>query len=267
MSTAVQSGGAFATDLKVSVPPRSRPAGEGVTWIRSGWRLFAKAPLMWVVAVLVLFVLAIVVSLVPIVGPIAWQIVSPAFTAGFMVACYSLERGGEFEIEHVFAGFKTNFGKLAILGVIFLVGWLAIMVVVGLIAGMGIVMAIVSGNTNDVGPAAMASGMAILVGVLVMLALMVPLLMAYWFAPALIILNDMDAIAAMKASFSGCLRNIIPFLVYGIVMLLLAILAVIPLGLGMLVWFPLALTSTYAAYRAIFTEEDTPTAPLPARAP
>jgi uncharacterized membrane protein len=132
---------------------------------------------------------------------------------------------------------------------------------------MGIVMAIVSGNPNDVGPAAMASGMAILVGVLVMLALMVPLLMAYWFAPALIILNDMDAIAAMRASFSGCLRNIIPFLVYGIVMLLLAIVAVIPLGLGMLVWFPLALTSSYAAYRAIFTEDDVPTAPLPARAP
>jgi uncharacterized membrane protein len=101
----------------------------------------------------------------------------------------------------------------------------------------------------------MASGTSILVGILVMLLLMVPLLAAYWFAPALIVLNNLGPVAAMKASFSGCLRNILSFLVYSILMLLLAILAVIPLGLGMLVWLPLAITSTYASYRAIFTEE------------
>jgi uncharacterized membrane protein len=266
MSTTAPSSGSFASDLQLVVPPRTRSAGEGVTWIGEGWRLFAKAPLMWIVSVLVLFVLAIVVSLVPIIGSIAWQIISPAFSAGFMVACYSLERGGEFEIEHVFAGFKTNFGSLVILGLLFLVGWILILVVVGMISGMGIVMALVTGSSSDVAPAIMASGMLIVVGMLVMLLLMVPLLMAYWFAPALIVLNNMAPVEAMKTSFSGCLRNLLSFLVYGIVMLLLCIVAVIPFGLGMLVWIPLAITSSYAAYRAIFTEVDTPTVPATATA-
>jgi uncharacterized membrane protein len=55
----------------------------------------------------------------------------------------------------------------------------------------------------------------------------------------------------------GCLRNFIPFIVYGIVMTVLLIIALIPLGLGMLVWVPLAIASSYTAYRSIFTEGGT----------
>jgi len=86
------------------------------------------------------------------------------------------------------------------------------------------------------------------------MALAVPLLMAYWFAPALVVFHGMAPLAAMRASFTGCLRNIVPSLIYGVVMLVLAIIAVIPLGLGLFVWVPLFFTTTYAAYRAIFTE-------------
>ena len=36
----------------------------------------------------------------------------------------------------------------------------------------------------------------------------------------------------------------------------LAIAAAIPLGLGLLVWLPLLVTSGYTSYRAVFTEPD-----------
>lgn len=265
MSTAAPgaSKAAFANDLQLVLPPRSAPAGSGVSWIGTGWRLFTKAWLMWIVSLLVIFVLAIVVSLIPIIGSLAFQILNPVFTAGFIVACYSLERGGEFEIEHVFAGFKNNFGSLVVVGILFLVGWLVIFIVVAAFVGFGVFMAAMSGNTNDVTAALATSGMSMLIGILVMLALMVPLLMAYWFAPALVIMHNLSPIEAMKASFSGCLRNIVSFLVYGVVMLLLCFVALIPFGLGMLVWVPLAITSSYAAYREIFTDEAASTAPVP----
>ena len=205
MSTTVhiQCRGVAADEPEARASRKSRPAGEGVTWIGAGWRLFAKAPLMWIVALLVLVVIAIVVSLVPIIGSIAFQIVTPVFYGGPRRRVPLARARRRVRARAPLRRDSRNFGKLAILGVLFLVGWLVIMVVVGLIAGMGIVMAIVSGNPNDVAPAAMASGMAILLGVLVMLALMVPLLMAYWFAPALVIMHDMGAVAAMKASFGG----------------------------------------------------------------
>jgi uncharacterized membrane protein len=245
-------------DLKLVLPGKSVSAGQGVSWIGAGWKIFAKAPLMWIVALLVLVVVAVVINIVPIIGQIAFQVATPVFYGGLIVACRSLERGGDFELEHIFAGFKTQLANLLIIGAIFLVGMLALFVVFAFFAGFGILGAMLSGNANDIAPALVASGFSILLGGLVMLALMIPLLMAYWFAPALVIMHGLGAVEAMKASFSGCLRNFVPFLLYGIVMLVLCIVASIPFGLGLLVWIPLSFTSTYAAYRDIFTEDSTP---------
>jgi uncharacterized membrane protein len=79
---------------------------------------------------------------------------------------------------------------------------------------------------------------------------------AYWFAPPLVMLHDLPAIPAMKESLFASLRNWLPFLVYGLVMGALAVAAAIPMGLGLLVWLPLLVASSYASYRAVFTEPD-----------
>ena len=79
-------------------------------------------------------------------------------------------------------------------------------------------------------------------------------MMAYIFAPALIVMHDVTAVEAMKLSFTGCLRNILPFLLYGLVAMLLGIIAAIPFGLGFLVLMPVLTASIFAAYRQIFTE-------------
>ena len=242
-------------DLKVVIPGRTRPAGDGVKWIGDGWRLFAKAPLMWILAMIILVVIWVVVGMIPILGWLALQIFTPVFYAGLIVACRSLERGGDFELEHLFAGFKTQFVSLMVTGAIFLVGWLLIFLVFAFFAGFGILGAIIAGNSQDILSAVAASTMALVLGGLVMLALMVPLLAAYWFAPALVVMHGVPPLEAMKASFGACLRNFIAFLLYGIVMFVLMIIAAIPFGLGMLVWIPLSFTSTYAAYRDIFTDD------------
>ena len=248
------------------VEPRGLTAGAGVDWIGEGWRLFAKSPLMWVISVLVLFVLAIVVNIVPFIGGLAFQLLQPVFGAGFIVACRSLETGGEFELEHVFAGFKKNFANLFIVGLILVAGGIALLLVFFVFAGFGLITAFMAGDATNMLPALMASGMSIAIGTLVMLLLMIPLLMAYWFAPALVMMHDMAPVAAMKESFRGCLKNIIPFIIYGFVMFLAACVALIPFGLGMLVWIPVAVASNYVGYRRIFTEESMPAEPAMARA-
>ena len=75
---------------------------------------------------------------------------------------------------------------------------------------------------------------------------------AHWFAPALVVFHQLGPVEAMKDSFLGCLRNVLPFLVYGIMFTLLAILATIPLGLGWLVLGPVTVASIYTAYRDIY---------------
>jgi uncharacterized membrane protein len=241
--------------LRLVVPGRSLAAGAGWEWIAAGWKLFARAPLMWIVAIVLLFLVAVATNLVPIVGGLAFQVLQGVFAAGFVAACRSLERGDEFELEHLFAGFTRRFVPLLVLGLLVLLGWIVIMLVFAVFLGFSVLGAMLTGDAEAMAQALMASSGVLILGVLVMLALAIPLMAAYWFAPALILMHDMAPVAAMRASFSASFRNIVPMLVYGVVMLVLAIVAVIPFGLGMLVWVPLMIASTYAAYRQIFTED------------
>ena len=80
-------------------------------------------------------------------------------------------------------------------------------------------------------------------------------------------LADKGVFESLKLSFIGCLRNIVPFLVYGIVLLILIVIALIPAGittivspvftvilgiLTLLIIFPALLGSVYAAYKDIY---------------
>jgi len=100
-----------------------------------------------------------------------------------------------------------------------------------------------------------AQMMSLLLVSLVILALMLPLFMALWFAPALIVFHEMAAWPSMKASFFGCLKNMLPFLLYSIVLTIAAVIASIPFLLGWLALGPLLATSIYASYRDIYFSE------------
>ena len=56
----------------------------------------------------------------------------------------------------------------------------------------------------------------------------------------------------MKESFAGCVQNMVPFLIYGLIGIGLAIVATIPLGLGWFVVAPMTIASIYTAYCDIF---------------
>jgi uncharacterized membrane protein len=88
--------------------------------------------------------------------------------------------------------------------------------------------------------------------VLVTIGLSVPLYMALWFAPCLILFNDAQPVQALSQSFRACLKNIIPFLVYGVLLTIIFVVAAIPFGLGLLVAVPILIASVYTAYRDTF---------------
>ena len=243
------------TAPRLTLPSRVNPAGAGWDWIASAWRLFKRAPLMWILSIVLVFVAALVISIIPFIGSLAFQLLQGVIAGGFMAACHSLSRGGDFEIEHLLSGFKRNFVNLLLLGVFLVVGGLVIMLVLAMFVGASVLTAFMGGVSPEHALEAItASVIPMLLGGLVALALTVPMLAAYWFAPALVMLNNLGPVAALKESFIGSFRNFVPFLIYGIVMTIFAILAAIPFGLGFLVWIPLAIASTYTAYRAIFTD-------------
>jgi len=249
--------------LTLVVPGRKVALAEGWTWVAEGWKLFTRAPLMWIVAFVLAIVLFVVVGIVPFVGMLISPLLQTILAAGFMIGCRALETEGELEIEHLFAGFSRGFAPLAILGLYLLAGTLVVAGITFIIM-LGLMGVFFSGyDLSALAENPLLGGAFVLLGVLLYLALLLPVMAAYWFAPALVALNGMRPVDAMKASFFACFRNFVTFTVYSLVMLGALIVALIPFGLGLLVWVPLTIASTYVAYRRIFTEDAAPTSTGP----
>jgi len=227
---------------------RAVDAGRGWTWIADGFGLFKKAPGMWIALVIVLIVILLVLAFIPLLGAVATFLLMPLFLGGLMLGCRALQGGGELEVGHLFAGFKEHTGNLIVLGALAIGGWIIVMLPVIAIVGAGTIFGVMRGDAAGVA----AMGGSFMLAWLVAMALSIPIYMALWFAPALVVLRGLAPVAAVKESFFGCLKNIVPFLIYGIVMLVLGIVAVIPLGLGWLVLGPVAIASIYVAYRDIY---------------
>ncbi len=227
---------------------RTVAAGRGWDWIVEAYALFRKQPGIWILAAVVLGILFIAISMIPILGSLANALLFPIFGAGLMLGCKSMDQGGALEIEHLFAGFKHRTGDLVMVGVFNLFGWVVIGFAVFTVVGGGVLMAMMRGGVEGAG----ISIISVLIALLLVTGLSVPLYMATWFAPALIVLHEVPPLAALKASFFACVRNWLPFFVYGVVLLVLAIVAAIPAFLGYLVLVPVMIASVYTAYRDIF---------------
>ncbi len=226
-------------------------AGRGWSWIAEGWELFRREVGPWIALIVVAALVFIGLALVPFLGSLAAMVLAPVFAGGFVIACRDEEEGRGVQVSHLFAGFRGNhFGTLVSIGLIYLGVTIAVALVVGLATGAGMWTLLGSG---EAGPGEVAgAGVTLLLAFLVMLALLLPVFMALWFAPALVVFHERSAGEAMKASFIACLRNIVPFLLYGVVAFLLAMLASIPFGLGWLVLGPVLAASLYTGYRDIF---------------
>jgi len=231
---------------------QSVPASHGWNWIAEGWTLFKAAPGLWVGMIVVFLVLYLAAMLVPFIGPIAQYLLMPVFFGGIVAGCRAIDDGSGLQFNHLFAGFQTKFGTLVAIGALYLAGFVAILLVVMVITGASVFALMLGGGAQQEAAATGAAAMTILLAVLIVLALSIPLMMAVWFAPALAMFHELGAVEAMKASFTGCLRNMVPFLVYGIVGFALAILATIPLMLGWLVLGPVFAASVYTGYRDVY---------------
>jgi len=227
---------------------RAVGAGQGWTWIAEGFGLFKKAPGIWIALVVILFVILVVLAFIPLLGAVATFLIMPVFVGGLLLGCRALEGGGELEVAHLFAGFKAHTGNLIVLGALAIAGWIVVMLPVVVIGGAGAFLAALRGDAAGVA----ALGGSFMLAWLVALALSIPIYMALWFAPALVVLRGMAPIEAIKESFLGCLKNVLPFLVYSIVLMVLGIVAAIPLGLGWLVLGPTLIASVYVSYRDIY---------------
>ena len=235
------------------------PAANAWLWIISGCQLFKANPVMWVILLLIYLAIMIPVSLVPILGSVVSTLLAPVFAAGMMWGCQALSRNQDLEINHLFQGFKQNTSQLISVGGIYMISLLVIAVFVVLMMDRATIELIAQGK--DLSP---EQASAVLLPLLVAMLFLMPVLMGYWFAPVLAGLNQMKAVDAMKLSFVACLKNMLPFLLYGLIfmaILMAAMWLVVSLHLIFAVVFvaiiPVMMTSLYTSYADIFGIDNT----------
>ncbi|PKO47387.1 MAG: hypothetical protein CVU29_02995 [Betaproteobacteria bacterium HGW-Betaproteobacteria-22] len=237
-----------------AITVRQVPALNGYKWITQGLRLFRLNPVMWIILLVLYLLIMIPVSLIPVLGSVASTLLAPVFAAGMMWGCQALNRNQDLEINHLFQGFKQNTSQLITVGGLYMLSLLMIAVLTVLMLDKEAVEVLAQGK--DLSP---EQASAVLFPLLTALFLIVPVLMAYWFAPVLAGLHQINAVDAMKLSFIACFKNMLPFLLYGVALTL--ILAVVLwllinvstfLAVIFLMLIPVMMTSLYASYADVF---------------
>ena len=227
---------------------REVDAGACFDWLQQGWALFIAHPGAWIGSSVLLLVILLAISIVPVFGQIGANLLLPLFGAGLLQLCRVQSQGGQPEIADLFIGFRKNAGPLVMVGVIYVAGVFGIAFVAFLLISGGVLGGVVTGKVAGVG---IALGGVMLATLLVMI-LSVPVIMATWFAPALVFFHHMKPVDAMKASFAAGVKNWLPMCIIGILLMIMAFFAMLPLGLGFLLLLPVFSGAVYASYRDIF---------------
>lgn len=234
------------------VEPRKCDAGRGLTWFTSAFVIFKNNWLMWLGMGFIFLAILMLLSFIPLLN-ILVNFVMFHFVGGFMLIAAKQEEGLEISFGDMFLAFQTHFAPLLILGLIYLL--LVMVVFIPMIAVIFMMFGASAFTSDNFDLFSNGSSLIMSIGFLISLGLLVPLVMSIYLAPALIVLHDKAPIEAMKMSFKGCLKNVIPFLLLGIViMIIMPILTLFTLGLGIFIISPVMMISYYTCYRDIWSK-------------
>ena len=245
------------------VEPRVVAAGRGWQWLIEGYGLFRKSTALWLALTIALALMWAVSLFIPVVGPLLFNLLSPALFAGLMIGCRALERGAALEIAHLFAAFRQHAAPLVTVGGVYLVGTVIVVGIILLVADVSKLNAVLSKTGTDL-EALRAAARSMMLALAVGATLYLPVLMLIWFAPMLVVFDGAAPIAAMRLSFTACLINTMPFLVYGAAILMAWFTLSLPAALGpvggalaialLVASIPVLICSVYASYRDIFVQ-------------
>jgi uncharacterized membrane protein len=232
-------------------------AARGWTWVKQGYQLIMLNPLMSITFALIGALAMFAALKVPVLGPLLAILLMPIVMAGYMRVCRALEEDEEVELTHLFEGFRKHTARLVALGGFSMLGLLGSSAVMVFLGGDALSTLLDSfKSTSDpqmMIDAMWASGSGVAFSLLVGFTLVCVLMLALQYAPMLIFFNDATPLAALRASLSGSLRNIVPYTVYSIIMQVIAlVLSLLPFNIGLVVLLPLGFTSLYVSYRNIF---------------
>lgn len=241
--------------------PQARGAAGGTRWLGLGWDLVKERFWMWIAVIIIYFIISLIISgiigLIPLLGPLISPFISAVLAAGIMSIAHQQYETKRLDLDNLFSGFhnKRYFSLMGAYGISVLILILGFVIAI-LVSGSAI-MDLVYAIDNDYSEqyieewAVYNSSSFSLFFIIIALFGAISTA-AYWFAPALILINGYKAIPAIKASFTAVKANLFGGFLFFILLFFIIAISLIPFGLGLFITIPLAYTAMYASYRDIF---------------
>lgn len=187
------------------------PARAGLQWVKLGIRTFLRQPLALAGLFFMYMAAVLVLSAVPLIGPLVGGLLVPAATLGLMAATAEADRG-RFPMPSVllsaFRAGKQRARAMLVLGALYTAGSL----LAGLLADL-----LFGGAPAPTPPGSEAAEMAQMdPRLLLALLLHTPLVLLFWHAPALVHWHAVPPVKSLFFSAVACLRNIGALLVFGL---------------------------------------------------
>lgn len=187
-------------------------ARRGAFWLREAYAMLNVKRLPWLMLLLFYYIVAGLIDWVPLVGQYVLPVLKPVFAVGFLAAAWNQERGGSPDLKFLFQGFRANLWALLPLGAFTLAGILLAVIATSLVDG-GTLLEVMSGK-GKLDEAVLATG-RVQAGMLFAATLALPVILAMWFAPGLVVFHDCSATDALALSLRAALANWRPIAVYG----------------------------------------------------
>ena len=211
---------------------RSVEIKSSLEWIKASFAIFREKPLQF----MVLGIFSTLVSLLPLFG----SFMAPLFLVRFAVITQKVEQNEPVLFSTIFDDFFANRQVIRLALVNF-----AITAVI--LISQYILEHILKLNSDGIKSSPFS---------LLELIFFIPSLilqMALWLSPLICLFNpNIEPLSAMAMSIKACGFNIVTLLVYSILVIFFSIIAILPVGLGLLVWLPMMSIVTYFIYRSVF---------------
>lgn len=227
-SVAASRTGERDTDGTFRREPARVAAGHGLLWLKRALALFLLEPWKWTGMYVVMFLILAAIGFIPFVGGLVNQIAAFVLAGGLLLGAERLSEGDGLEFSHLFEGLRHHRNQLLLAGVLYLLGSILIVLLAFMPLGAGAFTFFALDGGASGGYAAMEQHWPLLIlAVLIGSVLYVPLMMAFFFTPALIAVAGLTSIASIKLSLKATVENWKAFLVYGLALTVLGIVLMV----------------------------------------
>ena len=256
--------------------PAILPAAQGWLWVLQGFGIFRRYAALWLLLLFFYWTGLLALSAVPLLGPVLSMLLMPGVSAGMMVACKSASAQHlPPTLRHFYEPFARNRNAQLKLGLLNLAGTAV---------AIGISSLFSDGQVMQNPPASMDRAQMMRAmpgyfqGAAAFFIAFSPVMVALWFAPALVHWRGMAPGKAVFFSFFAFLRNWRAFTVYGLgwifflsivpAFLMMVLAALLPIDMRGVTVVAFVLTpyvfavlgamacSLYPTYAAVFPQTD-----------